>query len=114
MIRLRRVGNLNNPHYRIVAADERSPRDGRFIETLGSYHPRAKTDEEKVSVDVERVKYWLGVGAQVSEAVRPLLRKKGVVLPTRRRGSKKVAAQAEATEAAPGVSTSQGEGASGA
>jgi len=99
-IRLRRVGSLNNPHYRIVAADERSPRDGRFVEVLGSYHPGGKTPEEKVTLNTERTAYWIGVGAQISEAVRPLLKLKGVALPVRRKASKKPAPAAQAAQAA--------------
>ncbi len=100
-IRLRRVGNLNNPHYRIVAADERSPRDGRFIEVLGSYNPRGKTGDEKVTLDAERTAYWLGVGAQISAAVRPLLKLKGVALPVRRSKPRKKAQPGPAAPEAP-------------
>jgi len=100
IIRLRRVGSLNNPHYRIVAADERSPRDGRFVEVLGSYHPSGETPEEKVTLNTERTAYWIGVGAQISAAVRPLLKLKGVALPVRRKVSRKSAPAAQPAETA--------------
>lgn len=76
-IRLRRVGRKKTPVYRIVVADVRSPRDGRFIETIGHYNPRAA--EGGLNVDTARADYWLGVGAQPSDTVRSLLRKAGVL-----------------------------------
>lgn len=76
-IRLSRIGRLKVPFYRIVAADSRSPRDGKFIELLGTYDPRAKPNEtdptKEVSLRVNRIKYWLGVGAQPSDTVNKLL-----------------------------------------
>jgi len=72
-IRLRRVGTKNVPAYRIVVADARSPRDGRFIESLGTYDPRKATDNFKV--DVERAKYWVQKGAQPSDTVRSILKR---------------------------------------
>lgn len=74
-IRLRRVGAKDQPSYRIVVADQRSPRDGRFIEVIGHYNPR--TDPETVVVDADRAAYWLSHGAQPSEAVERLLKKGG-------------------------------------
>jgi small subunit ribosomal protein S16 len=79
-IRLRRTGTTNQAAYRLVVADTRSPRDGRFIETLGHYTPRLGDDA--LVVNVERVAYWLGKGAQISAAARPLLKKAKVPLPT--------------------------------
>ena len=76
-IRLRRVGRKKNPMYRIVVADSRSPRDGRFIEAIGSYHPRIT--EGGLSVKKERANYWLDVGAQPTDTVRSLLRRSGVL-----------------------------------
>lgn len=76
-IRLRRVGRKKTPVYRIVVADVRSPRDGRFIETIGHYNPRQA--EGGLEVDTQRADYWLGVGAQPSDTVRSLLRKAGVL-----------------------------------
>ncbi|MDQ2733337.1 MAG: 30S ribosomal protein S16 [Armatimonadota bacterium] len=75
-MRLRRVGARHQPKYRIVVADSRSPRDGRFIETLGHYNPL--TDPETVVMDTERAKHWLQHGAQPTEAVGRLLKAQGV------------------------------------
>ena len=75
-LRLRREGTVKRPHYRIVATDARSPRDGRFIEILGSYHPLE--NPSVIELDEERALHWLQVGAQPSDAVKKLLRIKGV------------------------------------
>lgn len=75
-LRLRRVGARHQPKYRIVVTDSHSPRDGRFIETLGHYNPL--TDPETVALDVERASYWLQHGAQPTEAVGRLLKAQGV------------------------------------
>ena len=72
-IRLRRMGAKKAPYYRIVVADSRSPRDGRFIEEIGTYDPMAEND--KVTVNMERAKYWIANGAQPTETVRGLLKK---------------------------------------
>ena len=71
-IRLRRMGAKKKPFYRIVVADKRSPRDGRFIETIGTYNPL--TEPETVTLQVDRAAHWLSVGAQPTEAVARLLR----------------------------------------
>ncbi len=76
-IRLRRVGRKKTPVYRIVVADSKSPRDGRFIETIGQYDPRRA--EGGLNVNVERATYWLDVGALPSDTVRSLLRKAGLL-----------------------------------
>ncbi|MGC8874667.1 MAG: 30S ribosomal protein S16 [Chloroflexia bacterium] len=76
-IRLRRVGAKKQPSYRLVVADSRAPRDGRFIEIVGHFNPR--TEPPTVEIDAERVKYWLSQGAQPSEAVARLLREKGLL-----------------------------------
>lgn len=76
-IRLRRVGRKKTPVYRIVVADARSPRDGRFIETIGQYDPRRS--EGGLTVDTARANHWLDVGAQPTDTVRSLLRKAGVL-----------------------------------
>ncbi len=76
-IRLRRVGAKNQPSYRIVVADSRAPRDGAFIESIGFYNPR--TEPETLQVNEERALYWLGVGAQPTEAVARLLERTGVM-----------------------------------
>lgn len=72
-IRLARGGAKKRPFYRIVASDARSPRDGRFLEKLGTYNPM--TENGTLVLDRARVDYWLGVGAQPTDAVRRLLRK---------------------------------------
>ena len=71
--RLPRMGAKKAPYYRIVVADSRSPRDGRFIEEIGLYDPMA--DGEKIKVDMERAKYWIANGAQPTDTVRGLLKK---------------------------------------
>ena len=76
-IRLRRVGRKKAPMYRIVVADSKSPRDGKFIEIVGQYQPR--TGDQAINLDTDRVKYWLNVGAQPTDTVRSLLRKAGVL-----------------------------------
>ncbi|PZU60587.1 MAG: 30S ribosomal protein S16 [Sphingobium sp.] len=69
-IRLSRGGSKKRPFYKIVVTDSRSPRDGKFIERIGSYNPLlAKTDEKRVIVDVERAKHWISVGAQPTDRV---------------------------------------------
>ena len=74
-IRLRRVGRKGQPSYRIVVADARSPRDGRYIEIIGFYNPRTQPDTMTIKED--RALYWLGAGAQPSEPVRRILDKLG-------------------------------------
>ena len=76
-IRLRRVGAKKQPHYRIVVADQRSPRDGRHIETIGHYNPR--TEPETIGIQEDRALYWLSQGAQPSDAVRRMLEKQGTM-----------------------------------
>ncbi|GHS92020.1 30S ribosomal protein S16 [Synergistales bacterium] len=75
-IRLSRFGKKKAPFYRLVVADSRAPRDGRFIELLGTYDPM--TDPATVSIEEERALYWLGVGAQPSETAKGLLKKQGI------------------------------------
>ena len=70
-LRLARMGRKKKPHYRIVAADSRAPRDGRFIEQLGYYNPM--NDPMELKLDLERVDHWLQVGAQPSETVNSLI-----------------------------------------
>jgi small subunit ribosomal protein S16 len=78
-IRLSRGGSKKRPYYRIVVADARSPRDGRFIERIGSYNPLlAKDDEKRVQLDGDRAKHWLGVGAQPTDRVARFLDAAGV------------------------------------
>ena len=72
-IRLRREGSLNNPYYKVVVADQRSPRDGKFIEIIGNYDPRKQDVNAKI--DLSRADYWIGKGAQPSETVRSIIKK---------------------------------------
>ena len=76
-IRLRRMGAKKAPFYRIVVADSRYPRDGRFIEEIGTYDPKANPAELKV--DVERAQAWIKTGAQPTETVKTLLKKAGAI-----------------------------------
>lgn len=93
-IRLSRGGSKKRPYYRIVVADARSPRDGRFIEKIGTYNPLlGKEDEKRVVLDGERAKHWLSVGAQPTDRVARFLDKAGV---------KERAARSNPTKGAPG------------
>ena len=76
-IRLRRIGAKKQPSYRVVVADQRSPRDGRFIEIIGHYNPR--TDPSTVVIKEERALFWLRRGARPSEAVSRMLTKLGIM-----------------------------------
>lgn len=73
VIRLRREGTKNKPFYRVVAADKRSPRDGKFLELLGTYDPKQKTDTTKLKLD--RIEFWVKNGALPSDTVRSLIKK---------------------------------------
>lgn len=75
-IRLTRVGARNNPIWRVVATDQRSPRDGRFIEVLGHYNPQ--TDPSTIVIDEDRARHWLTHGAQPTRTVAGLLRTQGI------------------------------------
>ncbi len=75
-MRLTRVGSKKNPIYRVVVADSRSPRDGRFIEIVGRYNPQ--TDPSTIELDEEKVREWLGKGAQPSGTVARLLKAKNI------------------------------------
>ena len=76
-IRLRRMGAKKRPFYRVVVADSRAPRDGRFIETLGYYNPCV--DPAEVKIDSDRAKYWIGNGAQPTDTAQALLKKQGII-----------------------------------
>ena len=76
-IRLRRMGAKKNPYYRIVVSDSRSPRDGRFIEEIGSYDPLKNPAE--IKVDAERAQYWVKNGAQPTDTVKRLLKTAGAI-----------------------------------
>lgn len=84
-IRLMRMGKKRQPTYRVVVADARSPRDGRFIEIIGTYAPRQ--EPSGVKIDTERASYWLGQGAQVTDRVRKLLAVSGAGAPAGERPS---------------------------
>jgi small subunit ribosomal protein S16 len=75
-IRLARVGSKKNPIYRVVVADARAPRDGRFIEIVGRYNPQ--TDPSTIELDEDKIRDWLSKGAQPTDSVRRLLKAKGV------------------------------------
>jgi len=72
-IRLRREGAKNSPYYKVVVADRRSPRDGKFIETIGTYDPKKSGHNSTLNID--RVEYWISKGAQPSDTVRSLIKK---------------------------------------
>jgi small subunit ribosomal protein S16 len=75
-LRLTRVGSKKNPIYRIVAADERSPRDGKFLEIVGRYNPQ--TDPSTIEIDEAKAKHWLSNGAQPTDAVKRLLKTQNI------------------------------------
>lgn len=83
-IRLRRMGAKGRPIYRVVVANNTSPRDGRFIEAIGHYDPR--TDPGSIRIDVERAAHWLKCGAQPTDTARALLKKAGVYEPVEQPG----------------------------
>ncbi|MCF6305216.1 MAG: 30S ribosomal protein S16 [Rhodobacteraceae bacterium] len=114
-IRLARGGSKKRPFYRIVVADSRMPRDGRFIEKIGTYNPLlAKDSEDRVKIDLDRVKHWMDEGAQVTDRVSRFLEAAGVIEKKSRnnpnkgkphkaaveRAEEKAAKAAEAAEAA--------------
>ena len=76
-LRLKRMGSKQKPFYRVVAADSRSPRDGRFIETVGTYDPVKK--EESITIDEEKALKWLACGAQPTDTVRNILSANGIM-----------------------------------
>ena len=86
-IRLRREGAKNRPYYKVVVADKRSPRDGKFIEIIGAYDP--KKPDHNSALNIDRVEYWISKGAQPSDTVRSLIKK-----------NKKATTTAEASSAA--------------
>ncbi len=89
-IRLARGGSKKRPFYRIVAADSRMPRDGRFIEKLGTYNPLlAKDSEDRVKMDVERIQHWIAQGAQPTDRVARMLEAAGAIDKTERNNPNK-------------------------
>ncbi|WP_272009545.1 30S ribosomal protein S16 [Roseovarius sp. ZX-A-9] len=100
-IRLARGGSKKRPFYRIVASDSRMPRDGRFIEKLGTYNPLLPKDsEERVKMDMERVQYWLSKGAQPTDRISRMLEAAGVVPKKERSNPKKGTPGKKATDRA--------------
>ena len=77
-LRLKRFGRTHSPFYRLNAIDKRAPRDGRVIEELGWYNPTAKDESKQVSLNEERIAYWLSVGAQPSRTVADLMKRVGI------------------------------------
>ncbi|MHB1687457.1 MAG: 30S ribosomal protein S16 [Ignavibacteriaceae bacterium] len=94
-LRLRRMGKKKQPIYKVVAADSRSPRDGKFIESIGLYNPL--TNPSTLEIKEDRALYWLSVGAQPTDTVKSLLRQKGIILKRElsRRGLSEENVQAE-------------------
>jgi small subunit ribosomal protein S16 len=80
-LRMKSMGRRHRPFFRICAMDSRSPRDGKSIEELGHYDPMSRNAETQTVLNVDRIRYWLGVGAQPSEKVSALLRRHGVKKP---------------------------------
>jgi len=98
-IRLARGGSKKRPYYRIVVADIRSPRDGRFIEKVGSYDPMLpKESEDRIKLDVERIQYWLGNGAKPTDRVHRFLDAAGLLKREARNNPKKAEPGAKAKE----------------
>src|SRR5690554_2500222 len=98
-MRMARGGSKKRPYYKIVIADIRSPRDGKFIERIGSYNPLlAKDDEKRVVLDVDRAKHWLSVGAQPSDRVARFLDAAGLLKREARNNSNKAKPGEKATE----------------
>ena len=100
-IRLARGGSKKRPYYKIVVADARSPRDGRFIEKIGNYNPLlAKDNEQRVQLDADRAKHWLSVGAQPTDRVARFLDQAGVLERSARNNPNKGKPGEKATERA--------------
>ena len=89
VIRLSRQGRKNRPHYRVGVFDRRTRRDGPPIEYLGHYDPLIDDDTRKVTLQEDRIQYWLGQGAYVSDTVRSFLKQRGISVPSRKRRNKK-------------------------
>ena len=120
-IRLARAGSKKRPYYHVVIADVRSPRDGRFIEQVGSWNPMLPKDGERVKLNEERIKYWLDHGAQPTDRVLRFLDQAGVAKREDRQNLKKaepgkkaqerLAAQKQAEEAAAAKAAAEAEAA---
>jgi small subunit ribosomal protein S16 len=101
-IRMARAGAKNKPYYHIVLADSRSPRDGKFLESLGNYNPMLpKEHADRTRLNGERIKHWIGKGAQVSDRVAIFLGKAGIApAPAQKSNPKKAVAKTKMTERA--------------
>ena len=100
-IRLTRRGSKKRPFYSIVAADSRMPRDGRFIEKLGTYNPLLeKDDPNRVKMDVERIQHWIGLGAIPTDRISRFLEVKGVLEPKQRNNPQKAIPRKQSQEPA--------------
>ena len=95
-IRLRREGAKNSPYYKVVVADKRSPRDGKFIETIGTYDP--KKPGQNSTLNLDRVEYWISKGAQPSDTVRSLIKKNKKVTATPESSSQSERARTDSVE----------------
>ena len=114
-IRLARGGSKKRPYYKIVVADARSPRDGRFIEKIGNYNPLlAKDNEQRVQLDADRAKHWLSVGAQPTDRVARFLDQAGVLERSARNNPNKGKPGEKATERAEERATKAAEAAEAA
>ncbi|MBK5934725.1 SSU ribosomal protein S16P [Rhodovulum imhoffii] len=114
-IRLARGGSKKRPFYRIVATDSRMPRDGRFIERLGTYNPLLPKDsEERVKMDVERVKHWLSQGAQPTDRISRMLETAGLLEKKTRSNPSKGAPGTKAKERAEARAAKAAEAGNGA
>ena len=90
-IRMQRGGATHAPYYRVVVSDVRSPRDGRFVEKVGIYDPKNKDADKQLKLELDRIDYWLSVGAQTSDTVKSLIK----------RARKTASSEAETAEVAP-------------
>ena len=98
-IRLARGGSKKRPYYRIVVTDVRNPRDGRFIEKLGTYNPLLPKDHnDRVTLQIDRIKYWIGVGAQPTDRVLRFLDAEGIAKRSPRNNPKKAIPKKEVEE----------------
>jgi len=99
-LRLARAGTTKRPYYHVVVADSRAPRDGRFIEKLGTYDPKLSDDAKRVTLVTERVQHWLSVGAQPTDRVLRFLDKAGLLKRAPRNNPKRALPGKKATERA--------------
>lgn len=97
-IRMQRGGATHNPHYRVVVTDVRSPRDGRFVEKVGTYDPKNKDADKQINLNLERIDYWVSVGAKPSDTVRSLIKKARKAVPAEAAAAPAEAPAEEASE----------------